>query len=720
MKKIFTSLIAFASMAFLFMACPGQPETEASLSLSETSIVISSALGGYTSRQITANLENSTAELEWYTTNKNIIAIEKVDGNTANLLCGGSAGTARVGAITSDGSLETYCTVVVTLSATPAQSVSDLTLVENSQTQSGFTLTWTDPSIASAIIIDVFESEAARSTANALAAASSSDEPEVYSTYKVSRGVQTYTISNLLTDAAGKSYYASVYGFLNGKRSTSYENIDATLLKDIVAPQNVENIALVSDAGDHSISLEWTEPGDVDYGSVIISINPATDFAGNALDSAIAEQTVSKGKTTATFTKLSANTEYTFTFRTADINGNSQGDTNNADNAGTTAVFTTATDISSPDDVSGGSAVGGRTEVSLTWTDPENLDFKEVHIYQGDSDTYQTVAGGVQKLQISGLEETTQYSFTIKTCDYDENESIGQKFSVSTANPVAGSVTAVNSNISLTEQTVDVLLNWSAPQASEYDSNSELITYSYKVLVECSDSSISSTTVTTETGVTQATITGLTPDYTYTFTVKTVPSDDTALEFTGDNSSVEKKVLALVSIKNGWGGRVLVPFKTSAVDYVNCVIVQDDSSKTYNPSVMTYPYWIVRAPLDSSGDFSLEAATSDGSASGLYLYFSSTAPSGSTNYDVDSTNWGSGSSPHAFTGTVDTVGTDTAGASFSIDSEHSSTTTATGYSSWTTVKCNSKYWYSGNSNPYLSSSQSTTNNDYAWCYKLVD
>ncbi len=720
MKKIFTSLIAFASMAFLFMACPGQPETEASLSLSESSIVISSALGGYTSRQITASLENSTAELEWYTTNKNIIAIQEVNGNTASLLCGGSAGTARVGAVTSDGSLEAYCTVVVSLSATPAQGVSDLTLVENSQTQSGFTLTWTDPSIASAIVIDVFESDEARSTANALAAASSSDEPEVYATYKVSRGVQTYTISDLLTDAVGKSYYASVYGFLNGKRSTSYENVDVALLKDIIAPSNVEDVELASDAGDHSLSLKWNEPGDSDYGSVIISISPATDFAGNALDAAIAEQTVSKGTTTAAFTKLSANTEYTFTFKTADINGNVQGDTNNADNAGTTAVFTTAADISSPDDVSGGNAAGGRKEVSLTWTDPENLDFKEVHIYQDDSDTYQTVAGGVQKLQISGLEQTTKYSFTIKSCDYDGNESTGQKISVSTENPVVSSVTAVNSNISLTEQTIDVLLSWSAPQASEYDSNNELITYSYEVLVECSDTSIDSTTVTTETGVTQTTITGLAPDYTYTFTVKTIPSDDATLRFTGDDSSVEKKVLALISIKNGWGGRVLVPFKTSAVDYVNCVIVQDDTSKTYNPSAMTYPYWIVRAPLDSSEEFSLEAATSDGTASGLYLYFSSTAPSSSTNYDVDSTGWGSGSTPHAFTGTVDTVGTDIAGASFSIASEHSSTTTATGYSSWTTVKCNSKYWYSGNSNPYLSSSESTTNNDYAWCYKLVD
>ena len=714
MKKIFTSLIAFASMALLFMACPNQnTETEASLSLSETSIVISSALGGYTSRQITASLENSSAELEWYTTNKNIIAINEVDGNTATLLCGGSAGTARVGAITSDGSLEAYCTVSVSLSATPAQGVSNLALVDGSETQSGFTLSWTDPSIASAIVIDVFESEDARTAANTLAADSSSSEPEVYSTYKVGRDIQTYTISNLVTNTEGKPYYVSVYGFLNGKRSTSYKNIDVTLLKDVDAPSSVEGVELASDAGEHSLSLKWSDPSDSDYSSVVVSISPATDFTGAALDESVAVQTVSKGTKKAAFAKLSANTEYTFTFKTADVNGNVQGDENNAD-AGLTVSFTTAQDTTPTASVSGLGAACGRNSIKLTWTDPSDEDFKEIHVYQGDSETYTTVASGVQNLEVTGLDSLTSYTFTVKACDYNGNEASSQ-ITDSTANPVASNVSAANSSVNLYEYTV----SWSAPSAVEYDEDNNLVTYSYVLTVESSDSTYSED-ITVETGVTSATVSGLSSG-TYTFTVKTVPSDDTDARFTSSESILTKKVSFLFSIKNGWGGRILVPFKTASEDYVNCVIVQDDTNQTYNPSVMTYPYWIVREPLNGAdGYFSLEAADEEGNASGLYLYFSSTAPSGSTDYDVDNKGWGSGSTPHAFTGTTDTIGTGTAGASFAFSSSNSCTTTATGYSSWTTIKCNSKYWFSGNSNPYLTSTEQTSNNDAAWCFKVIE
>lgn len=720
MKKILASIFGIAAALLVFVGCPTSPESAASLTLDKNALVITSALGGYTSQTLTATLENSTASLEWYTTNSNIVSVSAT-GSTATLICEGTQGTARVGAITSDGELEAYCTVSVVLSETPAQALTDVTLVEGSQTVSGFTLTWNYPAISSAAVIDVFEDSDSRDTANKLAENSSSEEPTVYKTYTVKRDVlssstsASYTISDLLSNAEGKTYYYSAYGFLNGKRSTSYTNGTATLIADSTAPGNVENIE--STITDHAITLTWTEPADEDYSYVTVSISPATDFAGTALDTDVATQTLKKGTTTAKFENLAAETEHTFTFKTADSNGNVQGDTNNAD-LGSTATFSTAKDETAPAGVSALSANGGRTSVTLTWTDPTDVDLKEIHVYQGDSTTYTTVAKGTQTLQVSGLSELTEYTFTVKAVDYNSNESIASTTTVSTANPVATNVSATF-DIDFETVKAKVSLTWNAPTAVEYDNSNNQVTYSYKVVVEKDGTEVESDT--TETGTTTYTLTNeLDFETEYTFTVKTVPSDDSTKEFTGDDSSLTKSFAALISIKNGWGGRVLVPFKTSKVDYVNCVIVQDDTSKTYNPSAMTYPYWIVRSALDDTSGFSLEAASSDGTASGLYLWFADSAPSGSTNYDVDGTGWGSGSSPHAFTATADTISTNTVRASFAVSNSHSSTTSNTGYSSWKTIKCDSKYWYSGNSNPYLNSSESTTNNDYAWCYKIID
>ncbi len=722
MKKFLAGIFGIVTALLVFVGCPTSPESTASLTLDKESLVITSALGGYTSQTLTATLENSNANLEWYTTNSNIVSVIAT-GATATLICEGTQGTARVGVVTSDGELEAYCTVSVVLSETPAQSLTDVLVVEGSQTVNGFTLTWNYPSISSAAIIDVFETTEARDAANKLAESSSSEEPSVYKTYSVKRDVLssstsgTLTISDLLSNADGKTYYCSAYGYLNGKRSTLARNFDATLLADSTAPGNVENIEAT--CTDHVITLTWSEPSDQDYESVTVSISPAKDFAGSDLADDVKTQTFKKGTTTATFSNLEAETEHTFTFKTADSNGNVQGDANNAD-AGTSATFTTEKDETAPASVSALNANGGRTSVTLTWSDPSDVDLKEIHVYQGDATTYTTVAKGAQTLQVSGLNELTEYTFTVKAADYNSNESVASTATVSTANPVATNVKVTALEENLETKKVDVNVTWAEPTAVEYDSSTERVTYKYKVVVEKDGTEVK--TETTETGVTSVKIEDLL-DYqsTYKFTVKTIPSDDSTKEFTSDDSILEEQIsIEYVSIKNGWGGRVLVPFKTSSVNYVNCVIVQDDTSKTYNPSVMTYPYWIVREALDGNSGFSLEAASSDGKASGLYLWFADSESSGSTNYDVDSTGWGSGSSPHAFTATKDTIGTNTARASFAVGSDHSSTTSATDYSSWKTIKCDSKWWFSGNSNPYLASSESTSNNDYAWSYKVIN
>lgn len=487
MKKFLTSIFGIAAALLVFVGCPTSPEPTASLTLDKNTLVITSALGGYTNQTLTATLENSSASLEWYTTNSNIVSVS-ANGSTATLICEGTQGTARVGVMTSDGELEAYCTVSVVLSETPAQSVSDVVVLEGSQTVSGFTLTWQYPNLSAAAVIDVFETTDTRDAGNKLAASSSSEEPTVYKTYLVKRDISsssaqgTYTISDLLSNAEGKTYYFSVYGFLNGKRSTSSVNSQATLLADSVAPGNVSNVEAT--LTDHSIVLSWAEPEDQDYASVTVSISSSTDFAGNELAADVKTQTLKKGVTTATFANLAAQTEHTFTFKTADTNGNVQGDLHNTENAGTSVAFTTDADTTPPASVSALTASGGRTSVTLTWKDPADFDLKEIHVYKGDSPTYTTVNKGTQTLQVSSLTELTEYTFNVKAADYNGNESELQSATVSTQNPVATNVSVTFGDIDFdTVKAKGVVVSWNAPTAVEYDSSNVQVTYKYKVVV---------------------------------------------------------------------------------------------------------------------------------------------------------------------------------------------------------------------------------------------
>lgn len=601
MKKILASIFGIAAALLVFVGCPTSPESTASLTLDKNSLVITSALGGYTNQTLTATLENSTASLEWYTTNSKIVSVS-AQGNSATLICEGTQGTARVGVITSDGELEAYCTVSVVLSETPAQALTDVTLVEGSQTVSGFTLNWNYPAISSAAVIDIFETQEAQDAANKLAASSSSQEPTVYKTYSVKRDVLssstsgTFTISNLLSNAEGKTYYYSAYGFLNGKRSTSYTNGTAKLIADSTAPGNVENIE-ASLTTDHVITLTWTEPSDEDYESVTVSISPATDFAGSALASDVATQTLRKGTTTATFSNLAAETEHTFTFKTADSNGNTQGDANNTENAGTSATFTTAKDETPPASVSGLSAtftVNGNVVVS--WTDPEDVDFKQV-IVSATTTTdgitapeSQTISAGTQTT-IFSCDTSADYTFTVKTYDYNGNEGIA--VSTEATKPTVTNVTAEK-----TASYSGVVVSWTEPSiASGY-------TFSYLISAYADESSDSKATATVASGTSNYTFSSeLDFGTTYKFKISTVvketsnESNTATYESSSTASSAMSKIMMTILAKDK-----AVYLTTNE----NSVITSSDTTKYQTK-------WLLRPALDSSS--SIECTESNYSAS---------------------------------------------------------------------------------------------------------
>lgn len=598
MKKFLTSIFGIAVALLVFVGCPTSPEPTASLTLDKNALVITSALGGYTNQTLTATLENSSASLEWYTTNSNIVSVSP-NGSTATLICEGTQGTARVGVVTSDGELEAYCTVSVVLSETPAQALTDVTVVEGSQTVSGFTLNWNYPAISSAAVIDIFESSEAQDAANKLAASSSSEEPTVYKTYTVKRDVLssstsgTYTISDLLSNAEGKTYYYSAYGFLNGKRSTSYSNGTAKLIADSTAPDNVENIeATVSD---HTIVLTWTEPADEDYESVTVSISPAKDFAGSDLADDVKTQTLKKGTTTAKFENLAAETAHTFTFKTADSNGNIQGDTNNA-SAGSTETFTTLKDETAPAGVSGLTAtftVNGNVVVS--WTDPEDVDFKQVVVSATTSTDgitapeSQTISAGTKTATFS-CDTSADYTFTAKTYDYNENETT---VSVEATKPTVSDVTAEK-----TASYSGVKVSWTEPSsASGY-------TFSYSVSAYTDGSTDATATATVASGTSSYTFSNeLALDTIYTFKISTVvketanETNTATYESSSTASSAMSKIMMTLLAKDK------AVYLTTSDD---TVITSSDTSKYQTK-------WLLRQALD--GSESIECTESNYSAS---------------------------------------------------------------------------------------------------------
>ena len=409
MRKLLITLATVVSLVFTGCNDIDDENASASLLLDRKAVVMTNALGGYTTATVKASYTGSASDLEWFSANKSIVTVSSENGTSAVILCQGKEGSANIGVRTSDGSLEALCTVSVSLSAAPATSVSDLQLVEDSETERGFTLTWTDPTRASGVVIDVYESEEDRTAG--LAKIAAREVPEVYSTYTVEFGKGKYIVTDLLTDQVGKNYYVAVCGYLNNCRSLTAETVDVQLKSDVTPPSNVTGVT--SSVTDHSITLTWTDPVDADYSYVDVSINSdAVDYSGLVIDSSEIKKKINRALQTVTFDNLKADQEYTFTFKTADVNGNQQDE-------GISESVSTAADTTATAAVTGAGAtftVNGN--VTVIWNDPEDFDFKEVVVTPVcNTDGYvapaaQTVAKGVKSASFT-CDTEAEYKFNI-------------------------------------------------------------------------------------------------------------------------------------------------------------------------------------------------------------------------------------------------------------------------------------------------------------------
>lgn len=147
------------------------------------------------------------------------------------------------------------------------------------------------------------------------------------------------------------------------------------------------------------------------------------------------------------------------------------------------------------------------TSVGLSWTPPNDPDFKQVNVYR-DNIFIVSIPKGTNNYIDTGLTNGKQYSYTLKTVDTSNNESQGVSFAViATDNTPAGEVSEVTAAV---VSDTSIRLNWTNPSDTDF--------ISVKIF---RGSTLIYTTQVTDTDYLD---TGLTPNATYTYLLQSVDS----------------------------------------------------------------------------------------------------------------------------------------------------------------------------------------------------
>jgi hypothetical protein len=204
-----------------------------------------------------------------------------------------------------------------------------------------------------------------------------------------------------------------------------------------------------------------------------------------------------------------------------------------------TAVYTlTTADTTAPANVTGLTRTAGNTQVTLSWTDPVDADLNHIEITWtgglGGTGGPVTVPKSTEENRansttITGLTNETEYTFTVKAVDATGNESVGETATATPDSPIPTDTTppAEVTGLSADPSNEQVTLSWIDPEDDDLDHIE--ITWTAgsggtgePVTVEKSTAGDRANSIT---------ITGLTNETEYTFTVKSM--DNTGNKSTG-------------------------------------------------------------------------------------------------------------------------------------------------------------------------------------------
>ena len=261
-------------------------------------------------------------------------------------------------------------------------------------------------------------------------------------------------------------------------------------------------------AGNAQATVSWTAP--TDTGGADLSGYKVTSSPGG-------KQCNATGATTScTVTGLTNGTAYTFTVTATNA-------------AGTTSAASSASNSVTPATVPGaptvGTATAGNAQASVTWTAPADNGGSAVTSYTAtaveDNTKSCTVNGSTLTCTVTGLTNGSAYTFIVTATN-----SVGTSAVSSASNGVIPDAAAISApgaptNVTAVAGHGEATVSWTAPASN---GGAEITSYTAATNLSCTTSG------------TSCTVTGLTNDTAYTFTVTATNAAGTSVASAASNS----------------------------------------------------------------------------------------------------------------------------------------------------------------------------------------
>ena len=234
----------------------------------------------------------------------------------------------------------------------------------------------------------------------------------------VYEGTNQYVLDEDLD--VGTTYYYSIWSKNNsGDYSNRLTASAVPFTPDTTAPLNVTNLS--ADASDSQISLSWTEAAADDLDHYEITFTPVQSGINQPV-------TVDAGTPGVVIQGLVNTVEYTFLIKSVDTSGNKSYGMSIKE-APVSSQGIDDSDLTPPSNVSSLAAVPGENQVTLSWTDPSDYDFAYASITfsptQSEVAQPIVVPRGTSSVTVSPLKGATNFTFLVKSVDFNGNQSVG-------------------------------------------------------------------------------------------------------------------------------------------------------------------------------------------------------------------------------------------------------------------------------------------------------
>ncbi|TGG96867.1 MAG: hypothetical protein ERJ67_00550, partial [Aphanocapsa feldmannii 277cV] len=292
-------------------------------------------------------------------------------GHTVTGLTNGNSYTFAVRAVNASGDGD-----VATVSATPVLPSSPTSLRATSG-DGNVALSWADPGNVTIIGYEVSSNGGAT-----FSAISGSDASTTSHTVTGLTNGTTYTLALRAASASGQG------------ESSMLKAIPMAVANE--APAAPGNLSVT--AGDGEVSLRWSDPGDTTISGYEVSSDSGSTY--NAISGSDASTT------SHTVTGLTNGTPYTFALRALNASGN-----------GAASTLTAVVPLAVPTAPSDLSATVADSEISLSWSDPDNATITAYEVSTNGGSTYSTIHGSgasTTSHRLEGLSNRTTYTLALR------------------------------------------------------------------------------------------------------------------------------------------------------------------------------------------------------------------------------------------------------------------------------------------------------------------